>query len=83
MKVSGLRRPIIFSLSATSLAAMVLWAIMLPADIAAVLVVFFAAVIIQCVVVIAEHLSQTITADEMWIEREPDTRQLTDSRNRA
>jgi hypothetical protein len=68
MKVSDLRRLIIFTLSAASLAAMVLWAIILTADIAAVLVVFVAAVIIQCVVVIAAHLSQTSIADEMRIQ---------------
>lgn len=81
MKVSDLRRAIVFTVSATSLTAVVLWAIILPADIAAVLVIFVAAVIIQCVVVIAAHLSQTRLADEMWIKREPDTRQLTDGHN--
>jgi hypothetical protein len=83
MKVNDLRRPIVFTLSAIVLTAVVLWVIILPADIAAVLVVFVAAVIIQCIVVIAGHLSQSITADEMWIERQPDTHQLTDGRNRA
>ena len=83
MKVRDLRRCIIFTVSAIGLAAAVIWTIILPADIAAVLLVFVAAVIIQCVVVIATHLSQTSTADEMLIERGSDARQLAGGRSRA
>jgi len=83
MKVSDLRRSIILTLSATSLTAVVVWAIILPADIAAVLVVFVAAVIIQCVIILAGHPSLIRPADATWIEREPGTRQLADGRNPA
>jgi hypothetical protein len=83
MKVRDLRRSIVLTVSAIGLSAVVMWAIILPADIAAVFLVFVAAVIIQCAVVIAAHISQTSTADEMLIERDQDARQLTDGSIRA
>ena len=83
MKVRDLRRSIILTVSGIGLAAVVMWSIILPADIAAVFLVFVAAVIIQCAVVIVAHISQTSTAEEKLIERDRHARQLTDGRIRA
>jgi hypothetical protein len=64
----NLLRQTAFILAAISSAALLLWMIMIPADIAAVLVVFLAAVVIQFIVAIDIRMTRANIADETRIE---------------
>ncbi len=71
-----------FILSAVSSAALLLWMIMMPADIAAVLVVFVATVIILFIVATYISMSRTSTATKSEPTRGLRTRRIALARRR-